>query len=135
MRAFSEVFERIWNHLKLKPLVALVDWSLRLTDTHHHDFNSRPRPFSHPSHHPAHTHTAPTSSPFRFMIIRSPCFLPVSQLSRPVFTIVPHLTFSVPVSIFACPSFRSWSPLAYQATIDDTASPSRRFSQIHPNSR
>lgn len=79
MRASSEAFNEIWN--PLKPLVALINWSLRslppyrsqfipcpylfsrLTYTHHHDLNSRHRPFNQRHIIPHALTPAPFSSP------------------------------------------------------------------------
>lgn len=108
-----------------KPLVELNDSPLRLTDTHHHDSNSRPRPFNQRPINSMHSRTVTVlthySSPFRSMIIRFPAFRKFHGLRPLVFTIVfPH--FSASLSIFASPRTptRLWFPPAYQPTILST---------------
>lgn len=147
-------FNEIWNHPKQKaarrinklvteviaPLIALnsflvLIYSSRLTYTHHHDLNSRPRQFNPTTHQPACTHTrnpSLSSSPLRLMIIRFPSFLHVSPALSPlVFTIIFLTFFSTSVSIFACLTLWFWFPPVYQPTIDHIMTHSIGFSLIH----
>jgi len=105
-----------------------------LTYTHHHDPNSRPRPFNPTTHQPACTHTrnpSLSSSPFPLMIIRFPCSLHVSPALSPLVFTIFFLTFFLlrclylPVSL----SGSGFRPLINRPST--TSRPSIGFSLIH----